>query len=213
MAAPVGCVASEEAVGCAVIDAAGPVPGTELRVEAAGGPAAAGTSAGAAVLTGADDELASDEEDSPADAGAAMISAPTPVDGASLPAPDVAPSTTGPSESVAVSLAPGFCAVTVNVGPAAPCFRTCVAETRSSGGFRFGSPERAASMTSGRDSSMPMGNFAKRASQVMLFIQLLFLHPRESLRIGLRNRHAEGLEVILGERGLAGQWVVLTIRE
>lgn len=150
--------------------AAGPLPGTELSVEAAGASVAAGASTGAGALVGAAGGALAGDEASPAEVGAATISAPRPVDGP-LPVESVAgPSTTGPPESFTapaalLSLSPGFCAATVNTGPGAPGFKTSVAETRSSGGFRFGSPERAATETSGRDSTIPRGNFATRLSR------------------------------------------------
>src|SRR5579871_2218260 len=96
----------------------------------AGGVVDGGSVFAAGCASGADDD------------GAEIISAPTPVVGNDSWPVCASIGTTGSED--APSLSPTGTADKLKLGPAAPCFKTSVAEMTLSGGVRFGAPTRAA---------------------------------------------------------------------
>jgi hypothetical protein len=100
------------------------------------------------------------------EAGASIISTPMLLLEAPC-VPEVGTASTGVDESdtepLASASAGGKEAVTVKFGPAAPFFRTSVAETTLSGGVKVGMPERAARETSGLDLTIAIGKFSSDA--------------------------------------------------
>lgn len=156
-AVPVEVLLLEEAFACDVcVDcvAAASEPGTaesvagpELSCEAAGVFGCESAGAGAGSEVGAGEVAAPPVPVSPgAPLGAAMISTPRPFP-AGAPeddSRDESIGTAGPESDAPAWLSAAGAALRPNEGPAAPGRRTSRAETKSSGGLRFGEPDREA---------------------------------------------------------------------
>lgn len=93
--------------------------------------------------------------------GAAIICTPAPpIAGVSAPMPDVVESAAAPAELSPAAESAGL-AASPKVGPAAPGSSTCVAEIASLGGFKLGSPVRAAVATFGPVLNSARGSFTR----------------------------------------------------